>query len=652
MASGPRLPGRRAWSAVVVATAVTSVAGCVSMQDSGPVVAVTAGPTNAGQNLDYIGSFPAGPQRGWPPDQVVEDFLLASANPNDSAVAKAYLTPHAAANWNPWGTVTVLDSFKFPTVTVTGQTAHVQVVGPVHATLNSSGQYTTAQAASESGGCDKPGDNCDNFSLVESGGVWRITNPPRFLLLPAQDFNTVYKPQNLYWFTPDNEKLVPDTVYVQLSAAPQDVLTELVKWLIQDPHDWLSNATATRLPKDTTVIGKVGVSGTAGNIATVNLGGAITTAKPDTLERVEAELAYTLDGLPGGGQSTIDSVQLEINGVNVGGLLKRSGFGQYEEYPQGSAASFTYVDGRTNAATTSCGFVQHATVGPLEPVFQRGGIAQLVTCASQAASPAPQQSASTAPGKKHVQGRAAQASTLSMVAVSPDGKYIAEITSAGPGKDTVSIGSAAGAWHPQEPVKDAPVTSISWDRADQLWVVGANSVQVIPQGGGAPLTVNGFDGTVAALSIAPDGVRVAAIVEPDGPGGPTQLELAAVNGTGSVSLQAGKQTAQESMGGATAPLGPGIANPVALTWYDATHLMVVDQQGTSLELMPVDGGAATPEGQWPDLSTAGPIRAITADTGANVIVVATAKGDLEAEADLQESSWEVVTSGSAPVYGG
>ena len=60
------------------------------------------------------------------------------------------------------------------------------------------------------------------------------------------------------------------------------------------------------------------------------------------------------------------------------------------------------------------------------------------------------------------------------------------------------------------------VTAISWDRRDYLWVAENNTTSVIMPTSNSSTHAqigNNFDGKIIGLGIAPDGVRVAAIVQ-------------------------------------------------------------------------------------------------------------------------------------------
>ena len=98
-------------------------------------------------------------------------------------------------------------------------------------------------------------------------------------MLTEPDFSQVYRPQDLYFFDPAGQVLVPDAVFVPTGTSPQSLVSNLVGALLNDPQPrWLQNGSTppavTEFPSKTTLI-NVAVDGTT---ATVNLGGAAASA--------------------------------------------------------------------------------------------------------------------------------------------------------------------------------------------------------------------------------------------------------------------------------------------------------------------------------------------------------------------------------------
>jgi Lipoprotein LpqB beta-propeller domain/Sporulation and spore germination len=656
----PRTAGRTASRSALAVAAVLAVAGCVSMPGSGPPGSLAASPATSGQNQDYVAPVPAPAGNGYSPEEIVQGFVVASASYSaDPAAALSYLTPAEQQEWNPqgaatvFGTVTVEQHQDLPDGPHHTQQVEVTVAGPVQATLNGNGEFFSAaqkgNQAGEScaGSAVAAGDSCERFTLVKQNGQWRIKSPPPHLLFSQPDFARVYQTQDVYFFAPGNTVLVPDTVFVPKGASVTELLSTLVSALIHNPPTWLAGATSPVIPVGTTV--KVSV---AAGTATVDLGGAIKTASAATLKEILGQLVWTLAGTPAG-QSDIIAVGLEVNGnawPEVGAYAQKSSYQQYNPYP-GKTASFTYVDA-SGTAQSRCGSVQLDAVGPAAAVFSQRAGPQLATCAGSTASPAPTGQPTVPPKTDRAATRNQNA--LSMVAASPDDQYVAGVSA---GDDSVSIWPVGGnSTAPVVKWNGPDITSLSWDTQHDLWITAQGSIWMIPvQGKVEEITNNQFGGDVTALSVAPDGVRVAAIAGGQ-PGAGGQLELAAIDRAGNPNQQTSvraTQLAPVPTIGQPIPLGPAVTNPIALTWYDADDLAVVAKTGprsSELEEVPVNGRSASP--LQPSLLTQPGVFAtsIAANGSANLVVVGLSNGHLAVSAGLYSVWQQYEIIGAQPAY--
>jgi Lipoprotein LpqB beta-propeller domain/Sporulation and spore germination len=649
VASPARQGLARRWRAVrqlsVAAAAVACVAGCVGMPDGGPPAAFGASAQATQPSALSIAPIPSQPQPGATPSQIVHGFLIASASgPSYAEIARQYLADPAGRAWNPSTSVTVFSGLNTVprAVTPTGRhgprQAVVDVSGVEQATFDGSGQYVWAQRQNQSFGRYP-------FNLVKVDGQWRITNPPRYRMLTATEFPLYYQAQDLYFFDPDDQVLVPDSVFVPLDIPPQALAKNLVEALIQGPRTaWLQDATdADVFPAGTTVLG-VALSGPE---AVVNLGGGMARANPHVRAQVSAQLVWTLTGLPVGPSSSIESVELEINGTawtpsaslcpadRGPGSLPTQTQADYEcdnPYPA-VPASFYYVGG--GQAWSRCAAESQArqgSIGLVVPLIARTGGFTSPNCAGgfarEGSAPPPA-----------AQSRALPA--MSMAAVSPDGKYLAVVS---PGQDALYVGVRSGnaTSFPATPrLVGSDITALSWDRNDELWVVQGGGIFVVPiSGKPAPVTFGGEN--VTDLSVAPDGVRIAVIVQN---GSNAELELAAINSGGQ---PVGRPTLQVSLTPG-APLGPGVTHPASLAWYDADDLIVLNAAagGPTLWEVPVDG-------QRPVEQPPPPVNAvsITADGAANALVAGLAGGQLAVSA-VPEGPWTTLNDpGQDPAYPG
>lgn len=648
MASPARRGRARRWRAVrqlsVVAAAVACVAGCVGMPDGGPPAEFGANAQATQPSADSIASIPSAPQPGATPSQIVHGFLVANASgPTYADIARQYLADSAGRAWHPGTSVTVFSGLNTVTRAVTPAGRHgaprtvVDVTGEEQATLDGSGQYVWAQSHTQSLGRYA-------FDLTKVDGQWRISNPPRYRMLTATEFPLYYQAQDLYFFDPDDQVLVPDSVFVPLDIPLLGLVKNLVEALIQGPRTaWLQDATDTDVfPANTTVLG-VALSGPE---AVVNLGGAIARASAHVRAQVSAQLVWTLTGLPVGPSSSIQSVELEINGTAwtpsaslcqagrpASSLQTQADYECDDPYPA-TPASFYYVG--SGQAWSRCGSESQArqgSIGLVVPVVTRTGDFNTARCengfAPEDSAPAPPAQSQSLPA-------------MSMAAVSPDGKYLAVVS---PAKDAVYIGARSGdatsfpATRPK--LVGSDITALSWDRNDELWVVQDGNIFVVPiTGKPVPVTLGGEN--VTDLSVAPDGVRIGLIVQN---GSESEVELAAINSGGQ---PPGRPSLQVSLTPG-APLGPGITNPTSLAWYNADNLIVLDAAdgGPTLWEVPVDGQQAVEQPPPPANAVS-----ITADSAANALVAGLADGKLAVSAVL-EGPWTTLNDpGQAPAYPG
>jgi hypothetical protein len=630
----------------VLAALVASVAGCVGMPSNGPAEESTASPQSPAPDVDFIGPHPSGPQPGGDPSQIVQEFLLASASYPTYAVAKEYLVGSASRTWNPGWAVTVFSALDVPKGLPAGKGGHgagqqvtVNVSGTVQASFDGSGQYVSAQSQS-------PGANAYPFNLVKVGGQWRITNPPNNRMLTTDDFPLFYKAQDLYFAGPQDDVLVPDSVFVPLGATVSDLLYNLVTALAEGPKTpWLQGAADTELPADTTVLSVT----PAGSTVTVDLGGQVTRASARQLGLFSAQLAWTLTGSPAS-PTNIQSVVLEINGhpwaprtplcpgePGSGSAQTLAAYGCFDPYPS-SPAGFYYVN--HGQLWARCGTESQALVGligPVVPVVGRTGVFSGQPCAGggyvhEGLTAAPRAQPQSLPA-------------ASMAAVSPDGKYLAVVSSS---NQDLYVGTLSGqaASFPRKPrLTGGGITALSWDRGDDLWVAQNGSIVMLPVTGKGQVPVQ-TDGTVTDLSVAPDGVRIAFIAQTGGLS--PALYLAAIGGGQQSTGQLGAASTHPAIRD-VASIGPDLTHPASLAWYDADNLVVLNDANTGNTLweVPVDGQ----QPQWLPVAPSG-VTSITADGAANVLVAGLSGNNLAVSTGLDGPWNQLGEPGQNPAYPG
>jgi hypothetical protein len=237
------------------------------------------------------------------------------------------------------------------------------------------------------------------------------------------------------------------------------------------------------------------------------------------------------------------------------------------------------------------------------------------------------------------------------VAVSPDGQEAAYVV---PGKnaDAIYVRSLAGAGSDNQikPLQEpgVTVTSLGWDIQDDLWFTTSGGAVYVALGAGEPVAVSvtypPAASDVVALSVAPDGVRVALILQV----GPQRLiELGAIGRSGQQGPgERGSQSVRPWITTGV-QLGTSLTDPVALTWYDADNLLVLEASGNqnSLYEVPVDGQQSAGPLPTPPGTTS-----ITAYGPGNALVAGLANETIDVSASL-EGPWQTLGGhGAAPAY--
>src|SRR6266851_337928 len=375
----------RARLACVVTAVAASAAGCMGMPNSGAPGTFGATPQASTPDSDFIVEVPAGTGANWTPTEIVNGFLNASASyPNYQPVADEYMTSSGVRAWNPGWTVQVVDQVNTPIV-VTQDATHavVDVTGTVRASFDGTGQYVGVQAGR---GTQPPN---QQFQLVKVGGQWRISNPlPHSRLLSQSDFAQAYKPQDLYFFDPNYEVLVPDSVFVPAGTSPSSLVRNLVEALATKPKTpWLKNEdnppAVTAFPANTK-INSVTVDGTT---ATVNLGIPPAKASNTILGQISAQLIWTLIGQQQGPLPPLQAVQLIVNGQpwippkapcpgaagpNQSPAQKFAMYACYDPYPAAASSAFYYTyNGQAWSRCASESLGTTGTLGPVVALFNR-----------------------------------------------------------------------------------------------------------------------------------------------------------------------------------------------------------------------------------------------------------------------------------------
>jgi hypothetical protein len=603
----------RGWTALVTAlAAAAALAGGCSFIPSG------AGPQAASAPAPPPGAGPCcglllrGPQPGWKPEDVVKNFLLASAiRANNFRVARQYLTADASRAWRPGTAVTILT--EEPQVNpqpgrlnAPGTKPIVLVTGHQQARLSSTGQYIPVPG----------GKSAEEFILQNFGGLYKITHLGRpdskvshELLLTSDLFQLEYTPRNLYYYGLRNGKLLPYPVFVPVQGP--NLAVTLINDLILGPAGWLRGAAWTAFPSGSRVVPPIQVfpGPSGGRTAVVNI------AVPARVRHVQkgrmvAQLVTTLTS-PVYSPPLFRAVKIKINGRPwqlPGHPASALGLSVYQR-------SIPHLPADAEAHYLAQGGVLRS----LSPGSGRGAVV------------------TGGPGAGQV--------ALTKIAVSPGGGRLAGL--AGPANTVYTGLLVNGPGHRQSveqlhaQLRGTSFSSLSWDNSDDLWVVSTKGhrqgvrVLITGQGPGVPVQPpSDLGGPVTSLRVAPDGVRVAMIV---GTGRDAHLVLAAA-----IRDHPGFLLTEP------APLGAALPRPVsALTWYDEDHLLVITGSGGNSRYweVPVDGYKPASLIKFPGLAT------VTAAGPDHPIYLGLANGELQRAGGLNQPLVPI-TAGQAVTYPG
>jgi lipoprotein LpqB-like beta-propeller protein/sporulation and spore germination protein len=591
---------RQALATLAALFSAALTVGCVSMPTGGPVQSYPVTLGAGAPNQPNVQFQPQKPRDGWLPQQIVQGFLAASASFGNSQVALQYLTPQEQKTWtNPTSSAVIYKNGPnvanpvYPATAKTAKTATVQVTGDIQATLEGSTYSVPSTQAAKATDAPPP------FKLVKGpDGQWRISSAPPQVLLTSGSFANDYQLRNLYFFDPTGRYLVPDPIYVPLSAG--NLMNGLVQDLITPPKDWLSGgATKTALPagtklSDVTVVDSV--------TALVNLTGAI--GKDGTnaalLEQVSSQLLWTLSGSgQSGSTGAVQSVEVELDGHpwfppgSQGNPVQQKSQSQNVP-PTGASSVYYYLDGAGYLTS------RQGTSGKTEQIEPLG-------------------------------------TTYTQVAVSPSGRYLAALRDS-----TLYAGPVGGPLEKQ----GSGFAAMSWDGNDNLWTalggqvfmfrVAATIRQPLGRLVQVPVKVNSIYGTdlripFTALRVAPDGVRVALVDDGD------VLEFGAISG------QQG-QDPQIMLSQVQLSPPDNATGFTALTWYGPDNVITLAQPGPAATEYPVSGGTPTQIPVEPGMKT------ITASSG-NLLIAGMTGGSIVADNSLT-GAWMNLGGGVAPAYPG
>ena len=257
---------------LVVATAVST--GCVAVPDSS-----SPQPIEVFDRKDPLNAVPV-PRRSDDPETLARNVLKAMADPSSGhRAARKFLTTAASGRWDDQGDTTVVDNVGVVVDERTEDAVRLRITADKVGTLTPTGQLLPAT-----------GPMVVPLSLTRLRGAWRIAGDlPRGAITDRAQFLTAYRQVDLYFPDRTMSRLVTDPRWM---FGPSPVATDVVGMLLRGPASDLDGAVGTGADKGATLSGPVVVDG---DTVTVDLENV---TDDDTRNRtvLAAQLIWTLNG--------------------------------------------------------------------------------------------------------------------------------------------------------------------------------------------------------------------------------------------------------------------------------------------------------------------------------------------------------------------
>jgi hypothetical protein len=269
------------------------------------------------------------PSTGMTPEEIVQGFLDASADPSENyGIARQYLDEETAAGWNP---LTGIEIYEVSTIEVTGSLPALTVIGGKLGTISDVGRYQSGDPGAQIS---------KTFELKQdSNEQWRIADLSDGILLSSGDVDRSFRSFPIYFFNTELNSLIVDNVLVPVSNS--GAATSLVRSLLDGPSPYLSPVAASAFPVGTTLTyGSVPVTN---GIAQVDLSNEILGADEATRRAISAQLVWTLSVLP-----NVSAVQISVSSQplalsNIGALQTIQDFQSLSSSPNSELTKLNVI---------------------------------------------------------------------------------------------------------------------------------------------------------------------------------------------------------------------------------------------------------------------------------------------------------------------
>ncbi|MBA2444697.1 MAG: GerMN domain-containing protein, partial [Nocardioidaceae bacterium] len=276
---------------------------------------------SAPEGAELINNFPPGPAPGQSKLEVVQGFYAAMlAYPQNSAIAREFLAPKAAATWTPEGL------HVYEEQELVDNERSISLLARLIGKVDDRGSWKSLQPAGVG--------VTTNLRLRQVEREWRIVNPPAGTYVSREYFDRYYAPFSLYFMDATRTVLTPDPVYALLGDT---TATALVSGLLKGPTKHLAAVLSVSTPGETQV--DISVSTSPAGVADVPLSPDFLQLSPEDRQLFAVQLTWTLRQIP-----QIEQITLSVDGseIEVPGVGKVIGVDEFAGFdPAGFASSQT-----------------------------------------------------------------------------------------------------------------------------------------------------------------------------------------------------------------------------------------------------------------------------------------------------------------------
>ncbi|GAA1527489.1 LpqB family beta-propeller domain-containing protein [Kribbella lupini] len=220
---------------------VLVAAGCASVPTEGQI---RNGSKNAAAaSGGRVGVEAQEPRTNAKPPALVSGFVEAMSDFSNYDTARMYMTPAAAAKWEPEKGITVYDQSSTKALTQVPGTNTIRLRAPKVGTIDARGSWSSAPRGSMVQ---------FDFTVQQADGQYRVSSVPNGTFLPYNQLESRLQPYALYFANRDRGMLVPDPIFLP-QLPPGQVATRLVQELLKGPTDRLGNGVGSAAPPGTQV---------------------------------------------------------------------------------------------------------------------------------------------------------------------------------------------------------------------------------------------------------------------------------------------------------------------------------------------------------------------------------------------------------------